>query len=160
MVAFDDPDAYQQIYGHHANVIKTPERYAASSASHRPNSATAVHEDEFLPKRKAHVQMWTQRNLKLVEPRIQDKISTFLGIVGGRGSCTTERKDGNGWSVPQDLNKACINVAMEITSELTYSDCTNMQTSSTQRWLSDAFMVASWRGLTVSLVPRLFYHRN
>ena len=63
-------------------MIKSPERYAASSASQRPNTATAVHREDILPKRKAFGQMWTWRNLKLLEPRILSKIDTFLDFMG------------------------------------------------------------------------------
>lgn len=129
-------------------MIKSPKRYAASSASHRPNTATAVHREDILPKRKAFGQMWTWRNLKLLEPRILSKIDTFLDSMGQQDELADKADDW--WSAPQNLVEACIHLTMDITSELTCSACTNMQTSSKNRWLSDAFMTASWRGMTVS----------
>lgn len=144
-------EAFQQIYGSHANVTKDPERYAATSASRSPNTVSAVHKDDWAPKRKAHSQMWSEQNLKRIQPRILDKISTFLDLLGPTPEDHSGKSDGHmTWSAARDLNWMSIYLIMDITTDTTYSVSPDVQTSQPHRWLPNAFIVASWRGLTVS----------
>ncbi|TLD07950.1 cytochrome P450 monooxygenase [Venturia nashicola] len=154
MVVFNEDAAFRQLYGPKANVTKSPDRYAATSASRNPNTVSAIHKHDVDVKRRAHAQMWSHANLKQVEPKILPRISTFLDIIGldERGASPAASE----WGAPQDMNWRSIHLVMDITTDLTYSVSAETQTSESNRWIPHAFIVASWRGTAASFQPLLY----
>jgi hypothetical protein len=81
MLIFNDYEAVEQIYGPNPQLVKNSYRYAAVSASHTPNLVTENDPHKANMKRKAHLDMWNNRSLKVAEPRLHALLDTFVSTL-------------------------------------------------------------------------------
>jgi len=153
MVIFNDYDAYKQIYGPNPQLLKSP-RYAAVSASHTPNSVTDNDKQRVKLKRKAHLDMWNNRTLKLAEPRLHALIATFLNMMmatslDGKSAAVNAT---DSWSETFDLSQLGTYFGYDVTLSMVTGESPNLMLSPEKRWLPEASVLVSWRGLTVRAI--------
>jgi len=146
MLNYNSVSAYQEIYSANSNMTKS-KRYAAVSASRTPNLlATAVTtpraQHTVAMKRKAYQQMWNDRSLQQVEPRLQEMMSSFLQTLGGSPGL-------DGWSVDVDLQKACEPFGFDATMVATLSVDPQISSYPKRRWMLQAASMAAWQASVV-----------
>jgi hypothetical protein len=124
MLIFNDYETFEQIYGPNPQLVKDSYRYAAVSASHTPNLVTENDPHKANMKRKAHLDMWNNRSLKVAEPRLHALLDTELGTSFG----------------------------FDIMMSMVTGESPNLMTDPEKRWMPDASKHVSWRALTVSSV--------
>lgn len=148
MLVFNDYDAFKQIYGPNPQLLKSS-RYAAVSASHTPNSVTDNDKQSVRLKRKAHLDMWNNRSLKLAEPRLHALIATFLSTMTASSGNSAKDSSTDSWSKTFDLTELGTSFGFDATLSMVTGESPNLMLSPEKRWLPATSVLVSWRGLTV-----------
>jgi hypothetical protein len=148
MLIFNDYEAFEQIYGPNPQLVKSSYRYAAVSASHTPNLVTENDPHKANMKRKAHLDMWNNRSLKLAEPRLHALIDTFVSTMTSDGEDSS--KDEKLWSKTVNLTEVGTSFGFDIMMSMVLGDSPNLMTEPEKRWMPEASKLVSWRALTVS----------
>jgi hypothetical protein len=148
MLIFNGYEAVEQIYGPNQQLVKDSYRYAAVSASHTPNLVTENDPHKANMKRKAHLDMWNNRSLKVAEPRLHALLDTFVSTLtstnGGDSSA-----DSDSWSRTVNLTELGTSFGFDIMMSMVTGESPNLMTEPEKRWMPEASKHVSWRALTV-----------
>ncbi|RAK93773.1 cytochrome P450 [Aspergillus costaricaensis CBS 115574] len=85
-LSFTDPDAYKEIYGHKADIVK--DVFYSNMAGNTPNMADATDRVDHARKRKHFAAIFSAKNVAMLEPRVQacvTKLVECLKIKAGGG---------------------------------------------------------------------------
>jgi hypothetical protein len=152
MLIFNDYETFEQIYGPNPQLVKDSYRYAAVSASHTPNLVTENDPHKANMKRKAHLDMWNNRSLKVAEPRLHALLDTFVSTLTSPNGDDPAAEDVKSWGKTVNLTELGTSFGFDIMMSMVTGESPNLMTDPEKRWMPDASKHVSWRALTVSSV--------
>jgi hypothetical protein len=152
MLIFNDYEAFEQIYGPNPQLVKDSYRYAAVSASHTPNLVTENDPHKANMKRKAHLDMWNNRSLKVAEPRLHALLDTLVSTLTSPKEKDSSAEDVKSWGKTVNLTELGTSFGFDIMMSMVTGESPNLMTDPEKRWMPDASKHVSWRALTVSSV--------
>lgn len=95
--------------------------------------------------------MWSESNLKLVEPDVISNINTFTSLLGCESTAADEATF---WGATVDLAQRCSYLTADVATNLILGQSMGFQKSTEPRWLFAAMKLAVWRA-TVVLCPTI-----
>lgn len=142
-LSFNTSKAVSDIYAVRANVRKSDGYASMSPSRFTPNTLTAISKDIHTFKRRILAQAFSDQNIKEMEGRIQQNISSFLDILATNTESESE------WSSPKDISQICDWLAFDVITDLSYGNDLDMLNSPQMRWFPSVVRKISQRSLIV-----------
>ncbi|CAG8226384.1 unnamed protein product [Penicillium salamii] len=144
---FNSPPAMAEIYSRWANLSKT-DGYSTLSISRKTgNTFSLVDKNVHAFYRRVSSQIYSDKSLKEVEPRIIAAIDNFLSILGSSG----ESQDG--WSSAKDVAPICNWLTFDIISDMCFGKPFGLLRSSDMRWYPEATRMILRRAIVALVQP-------
>ncbi|GAA91337.1 cytochrome P450 monooxygenase [Aspergillus luchuensis IFO 4308] len=140
-LSFNTSKAVSDIYAVRANVRKSDGYASMSPSRYTPNTLTAISKNIHTFKRRILTQAFSDQNIKEMEGRIQQNISSFLDILATDSGSESE------WSSPKDISQICDWLAFDIITDLSYGNDLDMLNSPQMRWFPSVVRKISQRSL-------------